>query len=312
MSSSTAVVICAHAFDRLELTVKCVDSVLEGTVVPQEIFVVVDNNEDLQRALERRLQATRVCVLANDGTGASDARSSAIERTKADIVVFIDDDAWAESNWLEQMSSAFDESEVVGAGGLVVPDWAPGISPLPAELLWIVGSTYRGHPEKRVPITRPLGASMAARRHALQKVGSFPHEFGPRGGRKSSSNEELALFTRLREHFGNESVLYIPTATVHHFVPAHRATWRYVVERSWAEGTSKADIRRTFGPNVMRHDAGYVRHTLLPAIAMNGFRGVVHWDGPAARESALCLVSLCATVAGYVARGLKFRLTSRN
>jgi len=214
-------------------------------------------------------------------------------------VAFIDDDAWAAPTWLEELKSAFNSAKVVGAGGLVLPEWDIRASRIPDELLWVVGSTYKGHPEGQVHITRPIGANMIARRDALVEVGGFPSDFGPREGVKSSSNEELALFTRLRERFGPESILYVPTAVVHHFVPAERSTWRYLIGRSWAEGTSKAHARQRFGRGVMSYDSSYVRETLLPGVIAYLSQASRQADRKALRHAGMCLASLGVAAAGY-------------
>ncbi len=297
-----AVVVCAHTTERLTLTLRCVESVLSGTVRPDEMYVVVDNNRELQSDLAAKLSGTDVIVMANDGSGASDARTTALSRLSSDIVAFIDDDAWAEPDWLEKLTGAFGSPDIVGAGGRILPEWEPGAVQLPAELLWVVGSTYLGHPEDPVTITRPLGASMAARRLAMAEVGGFPHEFGPRGGKKSSSNEELALFSHLRQQFGPDCLVYVPAAVVHHFAPASRTTWSYLVSRSWAEGVSKADIRRRFGRSVMGHDSAYVRRILAPAIVRGAVRGVPRGDRQSMREAGMCAVALAVTGAGYAVR----------
>jgi glycosyltransferase involved in cell wall biosynthesis len=285
--------------DRLELTLKCMRSVQAGTTPPSELIIVVDNNPVLEGELRKRTRDTPTKVISNVGRGAADARSTAIRYCTAEIVAFIDDDAWAEPGWLEELKTAFESTSVVGAGGLVVPDWDTNASRIPDELLWVVGSTYKGHPEGRVNITRPIGASMAARREALVEVGGFPSDFGPRGGVKSSSNEELALFTLLRERFGPECILYVPTAVVHHFVPAARTTWQYLLGRCWAEGTSKAHARQRFGREVMGHDSSYVRDTLLPSIIAYLGKATRHYDAKALRDAGMCLLSLGVTGAGY-------------
>jgi GT2 family glycosyltransferase len=302
MAMRTAVVVCAHTKERLTLTMHCVESVMAGTLRPDEMYVVVDNNPELQADLTAKLSDQEVTVVANDGNGAADARTTALRRLLSDIVAFIDDDAWAEPDWLEKLTAPFARPDVVGVGGRILPDWEAGAVELPPELLWVVGSTYRGHPEEPVTITRPLGASMAARRQAMEAVGWFPHEFGPRGGKKASSNEELALFSRLRQQFGPDCLLYVPGAVVHHFAPASRTNWRYLVSRSWAEGVSKADIRRRFGRSVMGHDSAYLRQTLAPAIARGTARGIRRGDRQSMREAGMCVVALAVTGAGYVVR----------
>jgi glucosyl-dolichyl phosphate glucuronosyltransferase len=299
VSSSVTVIVCAYAMGRLKLTMKSVTSIFAGSLVPTEVLLVVDNNDDLQETLIRELGDLPVRIIPNHGNGAADARTTAIMEAKNEIVAFIDDDAWADATWLQELATAFEDARVVGAGGLVLPDWAPQSTPLPAELLWIVGSTYKGHALERVAITRPIGANMAARRSALLAVGGFPSAFGPREGRKSSSNEELAVFTQLRTLFGADSILYVPTAVVHHYAPAERTTWRYLFSRSWAEGTSKADARALFGRQVMRYDGSYVTGTLLPGAFAYLRNAYTRRSLSEFRNSVLCLTSLCVAATSY-------------
>jgi GT2 family glycosyltransferase len=298
MGHTVAVVVCAHTMKRLDLTVKCVNSIYAGAAPPSELVIVVDNNVVLEQALRERTEHTAAEVIRSAGRGASDARSTGISHCRSDLVAFIDDDAWAEPSWLEEIRSAFDSASVVGAGGRVLPEWEEGAFRIPEELLWVVGSTYRGHPDGRVPIGRPIGASMAARREALVELGGFPSDFGP-GGTKFSSNEELALFTRLRERFGSECILYVPTAIVHHFAPAERTTWRYLVRRSWREGFSKALARRYFGSEVMNYDRSYVRQTLLPGVMAYLWAAARPGRVQALRNASMCVVSLGVAAIAY-------------
>lgn len=299
MGLTTAVVVCAHTMDRLELTLKCVRSVEAGLLAPSELVIVVDNNLVLEKALRKGTENTLAVVISSSGRGAADARSTAIRHCTSDLVAFIDDDAWAERTWLRELSAAFGSASVVGAGGLVLPEWGAQASQLPEELLWVVGSTYKGHPKGRVPITRPIGANMIARREALVQVGGFPSDFGPRDGVKSSSNEELALFTHIRNYYGPGSVLHVPSAVVHHFVPAERTTWGYLFSRSWAEGTSKGYARQRFGRGVMSHDSSYVLGTLLPGVMAYLISASRAGHDRAIRHAGMCLASLGITATGY-------------
>lgn len=302
MSLTVSVVVCAHRFDRLGLTTKCIQSVLDGDRQPDEIVVVVDNNDDLREELERVVGDAGVRVISNPGSGAAAARSAAVELTEEDVCLFIDDDAWAEKSWLNNLASVFSRTGIAGAGGRVIPEWAEGARKLPPELLWIVGATYRGHPEGEVPITRPIGASMGARADVIRELGGFPTRFGPRGGKKVSSNEELALYTAITERHGPDSVVYVPTSVVHHYVPAARTTWKYIVGRSWSEGTSKADIRSVFRGNVIKYDAQYARSTLVPAIGRYTWNAVHDADWRRLRDAVQCTAALGVTGCGYLSR----------
>jgi glucosyl-dolichyl phosphate glucuronosyltransferase len=298
----STVVICAHTMDRLELTVRSVGSVLAGSTRPDEVIVVVDTNVRLLQALANRLEDPTVAVVPNPGKGVAAARTFGAVLASGEVLAFLDDDAWAEPHWLEALLSVFRDPSVVGAGGCIRPEWAKGCHHLPEELLWIVGATYLGHRTGPGPISRPIGANMAARRSALLAVGGFPAAFGPRGGKKSSSNEELATYGKLTRVYGSGSVRYVPDAVVHHFVPPSRTTLSYVLTRSAAEGRSKADVRAVHGANAMRDDNHYVLSVLLPGILRYLRKQLRSRSLDATWCASACTLSLVMASVAYVAR----------
>ncbi len=297
MTPTVSVVICAHTLSRYDLTLRCITSALTGSLTPDEVLVVIDNNTTLSRAIEAATHHLPVTLLSNAGLGAAAARTTAIHVARSEIVAFIDDDAIPEHNWLAELIRPFSTQPIVAVGGAIVPDWEPGAALLPPELLWIVGATYRGHPTVPGPISRPIGANMAATRAALLEVGGFPQHFGPRDGVKTSSNEELAVFGKVRQRYGNNSIWYTPDAIVHHFAPAARTRLPYVIKRSWVEGTSKAAALHFVGRGTLRHDRSYLSHTLLPAILTYMVRPSTRADR---RFGLLCILSLAVTSSGYV------------
>ncbi|GAA1029147.1 hypothetical protein GCM10009557_16630 [Virgisporangium ochraceum] len=299
--AGVSVVVCTHTDRRLPLLVDCVRSVRANA--PHEVIVVVDTNEPLRERLDGLLP-TGVPVLASDGRGVSAARNTGTAAATGDVLAFIDDDAVAEPDWLEHLTAPFADADVVATGGRIVPMWEhPGAKRLPAELYWVVGCTYAGHPTVAQPITRPIACNMAVRRDALVDAGGFPVEFGPSGPKpKNHSNEEIALAVTLRRRHGRDSIRYTPGAVVNHFVPADRTTWRYLWHRCVAEGVSKADVRLRYGPAALGFDQSYARRTLLPAIARYAARGVLRRDHLAAARAVAAAGGLLVTAAGFGGR----------
>lgn len=302
------VAIAAHADERFELTCRCVEATLGGQRRPDEVIVVVDRNPALEARLRHALPP-EVAVWGNDGDGAAEARTTALRRSGGDVLVFVDDDARVEPNFLQVVAEAFADPAIVAIGGRIVPEWEDPDLALPEELYWVVGSTYLGHRVDRGPITRPIGAAMAVRRQALEAVGGFHPDFGPRAGRKTSSNEELATFTLVARRFGRDSIVYLPDAVAHHRAPAARCRLGYLVRRSLVEGTSKAEARRRFGAEVMGHDRSYASGVLLPRLVAH-LAAAVRGDRRRARSAAYDAVSLAAAGAGYLARLLAARATA--
>jgi hypothetical protein len=191
---------------------------------------------------------------------------------------------------------------VLGAGGRVEPDWEDASAALPPEIYWVVGATYRGHRTDAGPISRPLGCNMAVRREVFLTLGGFSSAFGYRSGAKTRSNEELATFTTITNHYNDECVHYVPTAVVHHFAPLSRCTLRYVISRSMVEGTSKADIRRFFGSSVMAADRRYVREVIGSSVLGHLADAVRDRDPGSLRAAALVAGSFLLTTGAYLTR----------
>jgi hypothetical protein len=287
--------------ERLDQTCRCVASILAGDRHPEEVLLIVDENPMLRERL-REVLPPEVRVFDSDGHGISDARTMALRIAIGSVVAFIDDDAWADPSWLSELSSAFQDADVLGAGGRVEPDWEDASAALPPEIYWVVGATYRGHRTDAGPISRPLGCNMAVRREVFLTLGGFSSAFGYRSGAKTRSNEELATFTTITNHYNDECVHYVPTAVVHHFAPLSRCTLRYVISRSMVEGTSKADIRRFFGSSVMAADRRYVREVIGSSVLGHLADAVRDRDPGSLRAAALVAGSFLLTTGAYLTR----------
>lgn len=261
-SATVRIGIPTHDAKRLPLLERSLSALFSQGVSSASLIVAVDNNPVLQQYLASNWpQAT---IVATSGRGVSAARNTILHQApETDILLYLDDDVLPQPGWLDHMVSTLRLPGVAAVGGRIVPDYEPGAATLPPELLWLVGCTYFGHPPTRGPITRPIGATMGFRRRALLRAGGFDMRYGPVGIRKTNSNEELALAQQIHLHFGPHSIWYEPDALVSHFVPAARCTWRYLLERSWVEGTSKSEVQHSSAHSLMAHDRTYLFHILL-------------------------------------------------
>jgi glycosyltransferase involved in cell wall biosynthesis len=297
---SVAVVVCTASAEREALLRACVESLVSGTRVPDEILVVVDQNRALETALARWLPPT-ARLLRTERQGNSEARNAGIHAATSDVVAFIDDDATAEPGWLSSLTEPFEASDrLLGAGGAVVPAWGTDRRWLPDELLWLVGCTYGGHRVDAGPIRNPIGCNMAFRRRQLVAVGSFAAEFGKRGNALVICDEtEVAL--RLERAYGRGRIRYVPSARVHHFVPAARIGWKPLVVRCISEGLSKGRLHGLYRGAALSAERGYVRRALMQAMPSLVVRGVLRADRRSLLGGAAILVSLLVTAVAFVA-----------
>ena len=302
---SVSFVVCAYTEARFEQALRCVRSALDGTRPPEEVLLVVDNNPCLRDRFVKELPG-EVIVIDNEGRGLSAGRNTGLRHARSEVVAFVDDDAWPERDCLEHLLRPFANPRVIGVGGRIVPEWEQPKRGLPEELYWVVGSTYRGHRTDAGPITRPIGANMAARREAILSLGGFSYGFGRNG--TSGSNEEIALFTAVSRTFGADSIWYVPDAVVHHFAPEARCTLRYLLKRSVVEGTTKADVRHLHGTDSMAHDRGYVIHSLLPGIGRYLVDATLRRERRALAHAGTLVLCFAATAAAYVAQLMQQQL----
>lgn len=291
-----AVIVPTYTADRLGTLRKCLNGILDNTRQPDEIMVVVDSNPSLFQLLERELRDSGVRVMLSEGHGVCAARNTGARKCESEILLFIDDDVFPDRDWLVTMTETLCRDSVAGAGGNILPDYVKGARELPSEILWLVGCTYHGHPEGHVSITRPIGSTMAFRRDVFVTVGGFDSRFGPSGARRTSSNEELVLSENIRKRFGQDVIQYQPESIVYHRVPIARTTLRFMVQRSWVEGTSKAEVRSTYLSDVLHHDQRYLFGTMFPSMA----RYLSSGSRSGMKAAFQLMIVACVTAVGFL------------
>ncbi|OKO88672.1 hypothetical protein AC629_08645 [Bradyrhizobium sp. NAS80.1] len=299
--SDVSVVICAYTLHRWSELNAAVASVREQTYPAREIFVVID--QESEALLERaRREMEGIEVVVNKAARLSGARTSGAELATAPIVVFLDDDAIADRNWLAHLVETFQDPRVLGAGGHIDPLWLrPPPGWFPAEFNWIVGCTYTGMPVHNGQVRNLLGANMAVRADVIRRTGGFTAGWGggstrlggPRGGKAvSEACDETEFCIRASRQFPGGIWLYCPQARIQHVVPAQRTTWRYFVRRCRMEGTAKSVLTGVTGS---RDGLGSERRYVL-TIAQSFFRYLI--TGNFGRAFAI-FVGLAVTAIAY-------------
>jgi glucosyl-dolichyl phosphate glucuronosyltransferase len=313
---TAAVVVCVASDQREGMLRACVDSLLAGTRLPDELFVVVDQNPALQERLASLPDAVQ--VMSTPRQGNSEGRNVGIHSATSDVVAFVDDDAAVEPAWLEHLMDAFEaDDDLVGAGGAVVPKFLDGRRWLPDELLWVVGCTYAGHRTDAGPIRNPIGCNMAFRLEPSLAVGGFATQFGKRGNVLETCDEtEPSL--RIERAYGPDRIRFAPRARVRHFVPVERISWRLLLRRSLSEGRSKGRIHRLYRHPALSPERDYVRGLLTERVPRMLVGGIVRRDAQLMAGAGAILLSLLVTGAAFMvgaaaaeARGLSTRFPYR-
>jgi glycosyltransferase involved in cell wall biosynthesis len=306
---TVSVVICSYTVARWDLLLDVIASVREQTFSPQEVFVVVDHNEDLYERLTAIVDDVTV-VESHGPRGLSGARNTGVGLATSDVVAFLDDDAEAAPDWLARLMALYDDPDVLAVGGRVEPVWESGRPGyFGEELDWIVGCSHRGMPRVASEVRNVIGANMSFRLDVLRQVGGFNLALG-RQGAKPLGCEETEICIRSRMGAPGSRIVYEPAALVRHHVPTQRGTFRYMLERSWSEGISKAQVSQVVGhKRALGPERRYVRSVLPRAV----FAGIHDWSregNPEGLGRAGSVIAVLAfTAAGYL-RGRRLAYVS--
>lgn len=297
---TVSVVICCYTVTRWDLLLDVIESVRDQTIAPQEVFVIVDHNEDLYERLVSVVDDVTL-VKSSGPRGLSGARNTGVGLANSDIVAFLDDDAEAAPDWLERLIAFYDDPDVLAVGGRVEPVWDTGRPRyFGEELDWIVGCSHRGMPRVASEVRNVIGANMSFRLEVLRQVGGFNIALG-RQGAKPLGCEETEICIRSRMGAPGSRIVYEPAAVVRHHVPAHRATFSYMLARSWSEGISKAQVSQVVGhKRALGAERRYVK-SVLPRAVLAGIRDWSRGSNPQGLGRAGSVLAVLAfTSAGYL------------
>jgi GT2 family glycosyltransferase len=221
---------------------RCLASVQGQTLSGLELLLV-DNSPDAE--LRSRIDAfnadaqVRARYVHEPRLGLHNARHAGARAASGDVLVFTDDDAEFDPDWLRAYARCFERyADMAAAGGRVLPRWE---APPPEWLCRAMRADPRMFPALSLldlgtefQLTADgifFGVNMAIRREALFAAGGFnPEIFGERwlGDGETGLNRRLWSMRRL--------VGYVPDALVYHRIGTSRITLGYLRRRQRHEG----------------------------------------------------------------------------
>jgi glycosyltransferase involved in cell wall biosynthesis len=202
-------------------------------------IIVVDNDPagSAQAALDTRLspaERARVRYVIEPRPGVSHVRNRCLTEARGEIVTFIDDDEWAEPDWLARLVDTLERTQADAAFGPVLPRYE-GTAPA-----WLT----EGH--VHAPARFPSGTviewgyaktgNVALRRTMFDGTAGFASQFARTGG------EDSYFFAQAIRR--GRRLVWCDEAVVHESVPAERMTRRWTLERAFHGGRTYVRLRR--------------------------------------------------------------------
>jgi glycosyltransferase involved in cell wall biosynthesis len=220
------IAICTH--ERPASLEVAIESVVEQRY-PRFDLLVVDNapKTDRTREVVARLaeRHPKISYAVEPRPGLSWARNRSTELATGEVVAWVDDDVVCDPWWATEMARGF--AEVPGAD-VVTGTVVPSELATPSQLMFDRYSSVRRRRgfARAVfsPATRAaqsplypmppfgIGANMAFRREAVERIGGFDTALG--AGTLARSAEDTAAFSAVL--LGGGTVVYQPSAILHH------------------------------------------------------------------------------------------------
>jgi glycosyltransferase involved in cell wall biosynthesis len=246
-----SVIICTA--NRPILLLQCVASVMAQSV-PADVYEIVIVNNTPETDLEMRGIVSgfgrdkSIIYVVEPESGLSHARNRGISVARGRIFVFIDDDATADTTWLEEIQRTYTEfPSAACVGGRISLVWEGGVPQwLHRDLHGCLGELDYG--DGVLPIQRDQrlgGGHFSIQRAWLESCGDFSPRLG-RDQKSLLSGEENELLIRVWDQGGE--CYYNGRSLVLHPAPLHRMKRSFFRQRVYWGGRSIARIERIHAP----------------------------------------------------------------
>ena len=239
-----SVIICTY--NREKYLYNVLKSIAENdfSVGGYEIVLVNNNSTDGTEAKCERFQrdfpqvSFRYFVEKNQGL--SHARNRGIAEAKGGILIYVDDDALVNKEFLRTYADFFAQYPQASAGGGAIlpmyetaePKW---MSHFTKQL--ITGYLYLGNQTKKFEKGKyPGGGNAGYRKEVFEKIGLFNVDLG-RKGENLIGAEEKDIFDKMTAQ-GME-FYYLPNAVLYHIIPESKLTKEYFNRLTFAIGQSE-------------------------------------------------------------------------
>lgn len=251
------VTVLVPSYRRPERLLRCLDGVLAGTRLPEQIVVVLRAADAESRAALEGWRAAHpglVDIAEVSEAGPMAAANAGLPLARGEVVALLDDDCVPTERWLERIVAHYADPEVVGVGGrdIVHRDDSVSADPQPVvgRITWygrIIGNHHQPGFTEPVEVDHLKGANMSFRRAVIP---SYDLRL------RSGVYHEVDVAFRARA--GGGRIIYDPLAAVDHY-PAPR--W-YGYERDSEALQAVTDLA---------HDQAYVMLKHLPGWGRAGF-----------------------------------------
>lgn len=221
-----SVCMCTYKRDSLDKTLNslCVQRLPDDCSL--EIIIVDNDTEESGRAIsesyKNKQTSVAISYFVNGERNLSAVRNTSIEKASGEFLAFIDDDEWAEPDWIASLYNALQQysaDAVFGTVTVIYPDSTPD---------WISNGDMFGKDSHKTGAILSKGATSNAmlKAHWVNQPDGFRFDpvFGKSGG------EDTDFFHRIFK--AGATLVFDNTAIVSETVEAHRLNFEYLKKQN--------------------------------------------------------------------------------
>ena len=247
-------IICTY--NREKYIYECLSRLAKNTEKDGWEIVLVNNNSTDGTAAEcERFVADYVPknyrYFMERQQGLSYARNRGIAEAKGNWLVFLDDDALVEANYIANLQkNIVEHPEAKAFGGAIepffeeeTPNWLS-----PWSMMFVSAIDLGNYVKPFAANQYPVGANMGISKEAIERVGKFNTSLG-RVGNNLMGGEEKDIFNRIRQ--AGMSILFFPSIKVQHCIPSKRTTKEFIAKLG--NGVGLSEKMRTQGIGVLAY-----------------------------------------------------------
>lgn len=237
-----SVIICTY--NRSELLSQALGSLICQTLEKKSYEIVVvnngstDNTSDVVRSVQRRYKNHIINLIEEKRLGLGIARNTGLLRAKGKYVTFLDDDAKADPNWLQESLRIFENIKPVPlvVGGQIIPFYSRQKPPWFSDRY---EADFKGNKSRYLHKGESFsGSNMVVEKKTLLQYGGFEENVGMKGN-ILSVGEETGFFERVWDKSELEKIFYYcPDLKVYHLVPPNKTRVVYRLKRYFVSGQS--------------------------------------------------------------------------
>jgi cellulose synthase/poly-beta-1,6-N-acetylglucosamine synthase-like glycosyltransferase len=221
------------------MTAECLRRCQELNYTNFDIKFIPDGHEDVD------LAPAGSRVIVSGPVGPAHKRNLGVEDSDAEIIAFIDADAWPDYDWLRSAVPYFEEEDVAAVGGAAVTPASDSRRQMASGVVYgsmlVSGSTtyrYKFHAFRQVDDLPTC--NLLVRKADFDAVGGFDLEFWP--------GEDTVLCLKLVRDLGKR-ILYAPNCFVNHH---RRALMRPHLRQVYSYSVHRGFFSRKFPENSRR------------------------------------------------------------